>query len=338
MTNSNHRTIRSILVGLLLWLPAAAMAAPVNETFDHFTTGFPLTGGHRAVECDACHTSGQFRGTPRECSTCHSLLMNTGAVVKSTAHIQTSNDCETCHSTLAWDDVRRVNHMAVLGDCKSCHTVGGGATSVPPSDSIHSGVLSTNTDCLVCHRTSTWASVHYNHALNAAGHVCDDCHNQTPKAGGIAATPPPATPVHSTGAQCDVCHTTHSWTFSHNNVTDPCSSCHNNVIAQGKPGTHLDTLLECNSCHSTKAWIPAGWEHTGPYPDHTFTNLRCNDCHSSSPQTASNAYDDPAYKPYCLACHVKDALKEHSKATSDTKYWDCTNCHEHSNALSKGKW
>ncbi len=347
MRNPIHHIISGALAGLLLLLPAAVMAAPVNDTFDHFTTGFSLTGGHRAVECDACHTAGQFRGTPRECASCHNLLMNTGAVVKSSAHIQTSNDCQTCHSTLAWDDVRRVNHMAVLGDCKSCHSIGGAATSRPPSDTIHTSVISNGTDCITCHRTSTWMSVHYNHTANIGTHNCNDCHFSSTRNNGIPATRPPTGDLHdastitSRSLDCNMCHNTHSWRFSHSSTTGTCSSCHDNAstygtaITQKPAGIHLLTALECNSCHSTRAWIPAGWNHTGPYPNHTFTRLGCNDCHSSSPQSATNAYDNQTYAPYCLACHESDARKEHSVST---KYQDCQSCHEHSNALSRGKW
>ncbi len=340
MFNSNN-TIIGILAGLLLWLSTAVMAAPVNDSFDHFTTGFSLTGGHRAVECDACHNAGQFRGTQRGCASCHNTLMNTGAVVKSAAHIQTSNDCETCHSTLAWDDVRRVNHMAVLGNCKSCHYLGS-ASGGPPNDPSHAF---NNQDCITCHRTSTWASVHFSHG---AGGVCTDCHSAT-HPGGIAARVAPGGGLHnsvqSAGIQCNKCHNTHSWGFSHSG-RNQCDTCHDsptytNIVRQKPTGDfHDSTTYKCSSCHSTSAWTPASFKHSGPYPNHTFTNLRCSKCHSGTPQSAANAYDDPGYAPYCMACHYNDFRKEHSASkASQSKYWNCqTGCHEHSNALRSGDW
>jgi hypothetical protein len=40
--------------------------------FDHARTGFALDGAHARVRCAACHRSG-FRGTARECASCHGL-------------------------------------------------------------------------------------------------------------------------------------------------------------------------------------------------------------------------------------------------------------------------
>jgi hypothetical protein len=347
MSNTKRTTLCSILAGLLLWLPAAVMAAPVNDTFDHFTTGFSLTGGHRAVECDACHTAGQFRGTPRECASCHTILTNTGAVVKTSAHIQSNNACDVCHSTLAWDDVRRVNHMAVLGNCKSCHTLGGAASSRPPSDGIHNNLA--GRDCIDCHRTSTWVSVHFNHAANVGTFRCNDCHFSPASSGAIQATKPPSGGLHGKGPitgrtlDCNSCHNTHSWNFSHAGITAPCSDCHKNslydrVITQ-KPTNdfHTQTTLECNACHSTRAWSPAGWDHRNAryYPNHSFTRLSCRDCHGTS---GVYSFAFPNGVPDCISCHLSDWQKERKHHNSESADHYCQRCHEHSNALSRGKW
>lgn len=44
------------LCGGLLNNPSQA----ATSEYDHFSTGFPLTGEHRNVECDSCHDKGQF--------------------------------------------------------------------------------------------------------------------------------------------------------------------------------------------------------------------------------------------------------------------------------------
>ncbi len=347
MSNTKRTTLCSILAGLLLWLPAAVMAAPVNDTFDHFTTGFSLTGGHRAVECDACHTAGQFRGTPRECASCHNTLTNTGAVVKTSAHVQANNACDVCHSTLAWDDVRRVNHMAVLGTCISCHTTGGGASSRPPSDTVHAGVTSRGTDCITCHRTSTWASVHFNHAANAGGHNCYDCHFSSPSNGGIQATKPPgdnlhnATPITGHSLDCKDCHSTHSWTFSHGSAQRDCISCHDSTRFAGvsavkqRPGDtlHADYVgIQCNSCHSTRAWKPATFRHGAgsQYPTGHKNISSCSDCHKGGYDDAHTYTDSAAYPNTCVGCHYRDFKKEH-KDSKLPAYANClSGCHEHS--------
>lgn len=330
-----HRLICAA-AGLLLCLPLTLAAAPNGDNFDHFTTGFPLAGGHRAVECDACHTAGQFRGTPRECASCHNLLTNTGAVVKNSAHIQTSNDCALCHSTLSWDDVRRVNHMAVLGDCNSCHYTGSNSGG-PPGDTSHSA---NSMDCISCHRTSTWLSVHFRHT----GGTCTNCHSPPPTTGGFAARPAPNTPAHSNGGfTCEECHTTHNWLFSHSTVIRPCSGCHlvvgnlNGIRSRPTGDIHdlIPATTECNACHSTRVWIPAEYFHTVTYYTTKMTRHRraaCQDCHSSG-YTSAGTYASPGgYAQSCSGCHAdKYELSKHDNVSLSTNR-DCASsgCHGYS--------
>jgi hypothetical protein len=56
---------------LLLPLLGAAQSGGSQQRFDHLTTGFELTGKHREAACESCHVSAVFKGTPRECSSCH---------------------------------------------------------------------------------------------------------------------------------------------------------------------------------------------------------------------------------------------------------------------------
>ena len=88
----------------VLFFLAIAMTTPVDvlaqgDTFDHFSTGFVLDGGHVNVTCDACHVSGTFGPTQSSCASCHS---NTGLVRasgKPTDHVQTEGECSDCHIT-----------------------------------------------------------------------------------------------------------------------------------------------------------------------------------------------------------------------------------------------
>lgn len=120
-----------------------------NTSFDHFTTGWPLEGAHRSVDCASCHVGGIFQGTPRLCANCHSR----GGLVKSTAmpvnHIRTTDECDACHRESSWTYIRAVNHDAVIGDCASCHN-GRTATGKPPNH------VPTSNDCAACHRTRAW--------------------------------------------------------------------------------------------------------------------------------------------------------------------------------------
>jgi len=336
---SRASRICSAVVGLLICLPTLLIAAPVNDDFDHFTTGFPLTGAHRGVECDACHNTGQFRGTPRECASCHSLLMNTGAVVKSTKHIQTSNDCEICHSTLMWDDVRRVNHMVVLGDCKSCHYLGS-PSGGPPNDASHATNIQ---DCVNCHRTSTWLSIHFNHG-GIAGAPCTNCHSAA-HPGGVAARQAPGTAVHTNGIACDSCHNTHSWRFNHAGIARICTDCHldNGGSYNGirsKPSGDIHDLIpvgtQCNTCHNTNAWVPATYYHSTPYYTAEMTQHRkasCTDCHKYGYSPAGTYTSTGGFAQSCSGCHAEQYVssKHHGVSLSTSRDCSGSGCHGYSN-------
>ena len=124
----------------VLFFLAIAMTTPVDvlaqgETFDHFSTGFVLDGGHVNVTCDACHVSGTFSPTQSSCATCHS---NTGLVRasgKPTDHVQTEGECSDCHITATWSVVTYMDHSGVTGSCSSCHN-GLQATAVSVRSSL----------------------------------------------------------------------------------------------------------------------------------------------------------------------------------------------------------
>jgi hypothetical protein len=127
---------------------AQAQSASRSE-FDHFTTGWPLEGAHRNSDCERCHVSGVFKGTPRECAACHAR----GGLIRSTAppinHIRSTTQCQDCHSLTSWAPARRVDHTQVLGSCGSCHN-GIIATGKTPDHPPASN------QCELCHRTTTW--------------------------------------------------------------------------------------------------------------------------------------------------------------------------------------
>ena len=76
---------RLILLGiaavvlLLLAGPGHAQNA-ATSTFNHFTTGFPLTGTHVSVSCASCHVNGRLKSTPTQCIACHAINREGGTV------------------------------------------------------------------------------------------------------------------------------------------------------------------------------------------------------------------------------------------------------------------
>jgi len=89
--------------------------------------------------------------------------------------------------------------------------------------------------------------------------VCAYCHD------GTAASGKPASHINTTDV-CDACHAPYPslWApvvagaVDHTQVIGTCSSCHDGVIATGKPANHLVTALECNTCHLTTTWLSGG--------------------------------------------------------------------------------
>ena len=75
----------------------------LSSSFNHFATGFPLTGTHSSVDCASCHVNGRFKGTPQQCFACHN---GATAVGKPQAHPQTTNLCESCHLTTTGQDAQ----------------------------------------------------------------------------------------------------------------------------------------------------------------------------------------------------------------------------------------
>ena len=54
---------------LLLTLQTSLVSAEnTASTFNHFSTGFPLEGAHKNVECSSCHLHGIFKGISSTCN------------------------------------------------------------------------------------------------------------------------------------------------------------------------------------------------------------------------------------------------------------------------------
>jgi hypothetical protein len=130
--------------------------------FDHDLTKFPLVGLHANVACEECHPTRAFRGTPRECVSCHG---------KDDAHKGSlGKDCASCHNPNGWKfwqfDHGKATHFALTGaheklECRSCHVkpasevkLGKDCISCHVRDDAHDGRF--GRDCARCHTTTTW--------------------------------------------------------------------------------------------------------------------------------------------------------------------------------------
>jgi len=143
------------------------------STFNHTSTGFPLTGGHIGVDCISCHANG-FAGTPTTCVSCHLKDYN-ATTNPAHASAKFSTDCLTCHNQSTWTTstfkhdaqyfpIYSGRHRGQWTTCDQCHT---NATNFAvfscltchehnksETDSNHRGVGGysyNSTNCLSCH-------------------------------------------------------------------------------------------------------------------------------------------------------------------------------------------
>jgi hypothetical protein len=364
-----YSAIRWMLTWLLLALTAmqSLQAGEEISDFDHFATGFPLTGGHRNVECGSCHLNGLFVGTPSACEICHNNVRADG---KPPNHIRTNDKCDDCHTTTDWRHAR-FDHLDVSGNCSSCHN-GAISTGKDPNhiasdyscefchstiswtrvsrvdhsavrgtcESCHNGVIATGRSpshiaingqsCDECHNTTSWTSANFSHA--GITDNCSSCHN------GTTATGKHAQHIQSSQV-CESCHNVTSWSpvvsVDHSQVIGTCNSCHNGTTATGMPSGHFATTQQCDSCHTTSGWLPlTRYVHSGNYPGDHGVSLSCTDCHTSNSQAVPWPY--PNYVPDCAACHAGDYDPDeggHSNISNDR---DCTRSSCHS--VSDGSW
>ena len=263
------------LAFVMLWPRLGiADAAPITVAFDHFTTGFELDGVHRDLPCESCHLNAIFKGTPRNCGTCHITGSPFNATPKTATHIPSTNDCAACHNTIAFRPQMHFDHGQVLGSCVSCHngTMAQGKGPAHPA---------TSDDCAACHTVMAWnppKSVDHTQIPLAVAGFCIICHNGTQASG------KPANHV-VTNLECGDCHLTSTWlgaNFDHSGITSGCASCHNGSKAVGKQGNHMPTSNLCESCHTTgigtktPSWAPSKFDHA------QMTVTTCQTCHNGT--------------------------------------------------------
>ena len=172
------------------------------STFNHNTTGFPLTGAHIPLQCISCHANG-YINTPADCYSCHQANY---IGVADPNHVQDnfSHDCIQCHTTSNWTQVTFNHnltafpltgaHVSVV--CQLCHASGFDNTPIDCiacHQSDYNNTTNPNhqsagfpTQCLSCHNTSAWVPSTWNHdalyfPIYSGNHrgrwsTCADCH------------------------------------------------------------------------------------------------------------------------------------------------------------------
>lgn len=272
-------------------------AAWADSKFDHAReTGFALLGGHKRLECTACHRSGRMADDlPGDCRGCHaSDDVHDGRFAQK---------CERCHGPSAWKpagfDHLEESRFALAGahvraDCHACHSTPVGrpklatdCASCHRAQDVHAGKL--GRDCEQCHGSERWRSeLRFDHDLTdfplVGLHVivpCAECH-QTPDFKGVAgdcAGCHERVDVHAggLGSECGSCHSPNGWAiwdFDHGAQTrfaltgvharTECRGCHR------RPASELELSSDCASCHASQD------KHLGQF------GRQCQRCHGTT--------------------------------------------------------
>ena len=310
-------SLRSLSLKLLAIAAAAVLVSAhgyaqsaVSGSFNHFLTGFPLTGTHSSVDCASCHANGRFKGTPRQCFACHNGATAAG---KSQAHPQTTNLCESCHLTTMWREMRFIDHTQATAACATCHN----GTIALGKSANH---VVTAAPCGNCHQStvSFGGATVMNHAGITA--ACASCHNGTSALGKSANHVP-------TTAPCESCHkSTTTWlggTFLHAATDTSCSSCHNgsSVTGLATPPHIPVTGVQCSNCHTNTAasFVTYTMGVTG---HNSVSSNRCDSCHNGSfaSQGTAGALGTASF-PGHVATFGSDCVSCHSSAASAFTSW-----------------
>ncbi len=335
-----------------------------SHGFDHSKTRFPLTGAHRDVACEKCHTAGPD-GQPRyagigfaSCATCHADVHK---------H-EFKQGCDYCHTTSTWKKSsfgRVFDHSTtgypLLGKhaevaCLDCHKgtdfkqpVAHAQCADCHTPDPHNGEFSNRpggNKCETCHTVDGWHPSKFtvsDHASTkyplgpAHEHVaCVECHTSSD----------PKTQFHIAFGKCLDCHKDeHNGQFAAAPWLNKCEQCHtgatwkNTTFTLAKhqkgsfPLTGSHMAVACNDCHKPMAGSPGALFH--------FSNVSCATCHEDihHGEFASRmAALSPAHKPAgCESCHTtKDWHDMHAFDHSTTKFAlegshravPCAECHK----------
>ena len=320
---------------------------------DHSKFAFKLDGKHANVACENCHKNNVFKGTPKDCASCHA---------KNDIHKgQLGTNCASCHTVNGWKPATVDHskfafhldgkHAAVA--CTSCH-INGVFKGTPTTcagchakNDIHKGQLGTN--CGSCHTVNGWKPTNIDHSKFAfrldgkhAAVTCAACH----KNGVLKGTPMTCVSCHSAkdvhkgqlGTNCAACHSPNGWkpaTVDHSkfafhldgkHAAVACASCHINGVYKGTPTTcagchtkndvHKGQLgTNCATCHTVNGWKPATVDHSkfAFHLDGKHAAVTCTACHKNGVFKGTPMT--------CIGCH---SAKDVHKGQLGT---NCAACH-----------
>ena len=286
--------------------------------FNHAESGFPLEGKHAQAICAACHgganpgvvlTSAAAQDGPAACSDCHA---------EPAAHRgMFATDCADCHTSLSWSlaswEGFAFEHTAASGFSLARHAVGYDGQPLG-CVACHTGrvELLDLSPCITCHSSGIPQAEFLEKHMAQFGPECLDCHDGADRMANFDHTGVfPLDGAHAKTA-CQDCHQQQIF----RGTPSQCVDCH------AEPNIHAGFFgLQCQYCHSTTTWSPAGLQmHDFPLDHGGQGEVACETCHSAS------------YTQYtCYGCHEhqpEEIRQEHSEENIDLEaLQSCAECH-----------
>ncbi|MFN8178274.1 MAG: hypothetical protein U0167_10105 [bacterium] len=217
-----------------------------GASFNHASTGFPLTGAHTSVACQTCHVPSAPPPQPA-CVSCHRPQYD-GTTDPPHASVGFSTDCVSCHNTNSWSGAS-FNH-ATTGfpltgahttvACQTCHV-----PSAPPPQPA----------CVSCHRAAYDATTDPNHAAAGFSTDCASCHNTNSWSGATFDHDATFFPIYS---------------GSHAGRWTACSDCHTTSTNYA--------VFECILCHAHSNQADVNSHHQG-VNGYSYNSAACYNCH-----------------------------------------------------------
>jgi len=284
---------------------------PAN--FNHDSVGFPLTGGHAKLQCDQCHTNGNFNITNTACVSCH---LKEYQATTNPNHVSSGfpQQCEVCHSTTAWTTAT-FNHAATGWPLTGAH-----ATVQCSQCHVNGNYNITSTACVSCHLKDFQGTTNPNHVSTGLPQQCEVCHSTaawTPAAFNHNNTSFPLTGAHTTVA-CASCHVNNNYTT----LPTDCYGCHKTDYQGTTNPNHVSAAFptSCATCHSTTSWLSATFNHTWFSTNHGGANGVCATCHT-------NPNDYSVFQ--CTNCHAKSGTDNQHRGVGGYVYnsVNCYGCH-----------
>lgn len=287
----------------------------VNHNF------FPLNGGH-AIDCNQCHTDGNYSQLPTNCDYCHQADY-AGASNPNHIDLGFPLDCSLCHTlNPGWKPADYKDHDAQY---------------FPIYSGSHNGAWNSCTDC-------------HQNPSNYAEFTCISCHehnqgetdNKHEEVGGYVYNSQACYECHPTGSgedsfnhnlsgfpltgahlttDCMDCHAS-----GYSGTPTACDDCHDQQYIQTTNPNHFATSIntECQTCHTTDpGWKPALLPNHNDYwvlnGAHASNASDCFACHKDDYNNTPNT---------CVGCHQEDYNQTTNPPHTSTGFsTDCATCH-----------